>query len=279
MMREDIKIYTTDEIVQGTPEWFAIRDLKFTASKASEIATNGKGLETLCTELLAGHYSSQQYDEYTGKYKNPAMQRGNDYEAQARMVYEFETGNSVREVGFVEVTSRKYVGCSPDGLVTENGKEDILLEIKNHDDKVFLELILSGKVDPKYVKQMQYHMWVTGASACDYFGYNPNFKPSFYMERFYPDEELFAKFDAGVTAGADMLDNGLRILGGKGLEEQEKYIEPEAEAEVEVEVENKCPEIENVKEATEQFFNNAVKNTTKETETATAPAVADDFPF
>ena len=267
-MREDIRIYTNDEIVQGTPEWFAIRDLKFTASKASEIATNGKGLETLCTELLATHYSSEQYDEYTGKFKSPAMQRGNDYEAQARMVYEFETGNEVREVGFVEVTSRKYVGCSPDGLVTENGKEDILLEIKNHDDKVFLELILSGKVDPKYVKQMQYQMWVTGASACDYFGYNPNFKPSYYLQRFYPDEELFAKFEAGVVAGADMLDNGLRILGSK-LEEQEKYIEPEPEAE------NKCPEIENIKEATETFFNNAVQKTAE----TQKPQQSDDFPF
>lgn len=256
-MRTDIKIYTTDEIIQGTPEWFAIRDLKFTASKASEIATNGKGLETLCIELLARHYSSQQYDEYTGKYKNPAMQRGNDYEAQARMVYEFETGNSVREVGFVEVTSRKYVGCSPDGLVTENGKEDILLETKNHDDKVFLKLILSGKVDPKYVKQMQYQMWATGASACDYFGYNPNFKPSFYMERFYPYEELFAKFEAGVTAGSAMLDNGLKLLAGK-LEEQEKCVEKQQKE-------------ENMEEAANEFLKT-------NTQVGTV-AVADVFPF
>lgn len=257
-MRKDIRIYTNDEIVQGTPEWFAIRDLKFTASRASEIATNGKGLDTLAMELLAGHYSSQQYEEYTGKYKNSAMQRGNDFEAQARMVYEFETGNSVREVGFVEVTSRKYVGCSPDGLVTENGKEDILLEIKNHDDKVFLELILTGKVDPKYVKQMQYQMWVTGAKACDYFGYNPNFEPSYYMERFYPDEELFAKFEAGVTAGAEMLDKGLGLLKGK-LQEQEKFIEEKPE----------CPEIKNIEQATNEFFENAVQKT----------EVANDFPF
>ena len=264
-MRKDIRIYTNDEIVQGTAEWFAIRDLKFTASKASEIASNGKGLDTLATELLAGHYSSQQYDEYVGRFKSPAMQRGNDFEGQARMVYEFETGNTVREVGFVEVTSRKYVGCSPDGLVTENGKEDILLEIKNHDDKVFLELMLTGKVDPKYVKQMQYQMWVTGAKACDYFGYNPNFKPSFYMQRFYPDEELFAKFEAGVTAGSTMLDNGLKMLAGK-LEEQEKYVEEPKEPE-----EVKSPEIENMKEATNEFFKT-------NTQVGTV-AVADDFPF
>lgn len=259
-MRDDIKIYTQDEIVQGTAEWFAIRDLKFTASKASEIASNGKGLDTLTTELLAGHYSSQKYDEYIGKFKSPAMQRGNDYEAQARMVYEFETGNDVREVGFVEVTSRKYVGCSPDGLVTENGKEDVLLEIKNHDDKVFLELILSGKVNPKYVQQMQYQMWVTGASACDYFGYNPNFKPSFYLQRFYPDEEMFAKFEAGVKAGSALLDAGLKMLEDK-LVEQQKHIE-----------EVVCPELANIKQDMNEFFE---KTTIK----PVADINKDDFPF
>lgn len=247
-MRKDIKIYGNDEIIQGTPEWFAIRDLKFTASRASEIATNGKGLETLATELLASHFSSQKYEEYTGKYKNSAMQRGNDFEAQARMVYEFETGNSVREVGFVEDKSRKYVGCSPDGLVTEKGKENILLEIKNHDDKVFLELILTGKVDSKYVKQMQYQMWVTGAKACDYFGYNPNFEPSYYLERFYPDKEMFEKFEAGVNAGTEMLENGLAMLKDK-LQKQEKYIEEKAT----------MPEIEHIKEITNEFFENAIK--------------------
>lgn len=234
------------EIEQGTSEWFKIRDLKFTASRASEIATNGKGLETLCIELLAGHYSSQQYEEYTGKYKNSAMQRGNDFEAQARMVYEFETGNSVRQVGCVTVG--KYILASPDGLVTENGKENGLIEIKNHDDKVFLELILTGKVEPKYVKQMQYQMWVTGKEWVDYFGYNPNFEPSYYLERFFPDKDMFEKFEAGVNAGTEMLENGLSMLKDK-LQKQEKYIEEKAT----------MPEIEHLKEITNDFFENAIK--------------------
>ena len=104
---------------------------------------------------------------------------------------------------------------------------------------------------------MQYQMWVTGASACDYFGYNPNFKPSFYKQRFYPDTELFAKFEAGVEAGTQMLDNGLKMLEGK-LEEQEKFIEEKPE----------CPEIKNIEEATNEFFEKAIKK-----------EVANDFPF
>ena len=221
---EYYKEYTKDEIQQGTPEWFKVRELKLTASKADCIATNGKGLETYVKELLADYFSSSQYEEYTGKYKSPAMQRGNDFEAMARMVYEFETGNTVREVGFIERS--KYIGCSPDGLVTEDGssEEDGLIEIKNHDDKVFLELILTEKVDPKYVKQMQYQMWTTGKKFCDYFGFNPNFKPNFYKERFLPDQELFKKFEAGVFDGIEMLENSLNKVS-KVLFKQEKCIE------------------------------------------------------
>lgn len=230
-MRKDIRIYTTDEIVQGTPEWFRIRELKFTGSRASEVASNGKGLDTLVTELLASHFSSQQYEEYTGKYKSAEMQRGNDYEPMARMVYEFETGNTVREIGFVEDLSRKYVGYSPDGFVTEDGNEDILFEAKNHNDKVFMELLITGKVDSKYVKQMQYGMWVTGAKACDYFGFNPNFKPNYFLKRFYPDEKMFNLFEDGIKSGTQMIENGLTALAGK-IEPQEKITEPKKETEL-----------------------------------------------
>ena len=235
---EYYKEYQKDEIPQGTKEWHELRTLKFTASNADVISANGKNLETLVGQQLADYYSSQEYEEYTGKYKNLAMQRGNDFEPMARMVYEFETGNTVREVGFVERS--KYIGCSPDGMVTENEKEDGLIEIKNHEDKVFLELILSKKVDPKYVKQMQYQMWTTGKKWTDYFGFNPNFKPNFYKERFYPDTEMFKKFETGVIAGIDMVEQGLRILKDR-LEPQEKIIQEEPKEEVKEEMKDDFP--------------------------------------
>lgn len=228
-MRNDIKIYEKDEIQQGTAEWFKIRELKFTASKADVVATNGKGLETYVTDLLADYYSSQKFDEYADKYKSPAMQRGNDYEPMARMVYEFETGNTVREVGFVTVNDNKYIGASPDGIVTEKEKDEGLLEIKNHDDKKFITLQLTGEVDPKYIKQMQYQMWITGAKWCDYFGFNPNFKPNFYKQRFYPDLEMFNKFDVGTKCGIKMIENGLKALEGKLICQETEQKEEENE--------------------------------------------------
>lgn len=204
---EYLKIYGKDEIEQGSKEWHELRNLKFTASKASIIATAGKGLVTLTNEMLAEYFSSQTYNEYTQAYKSSDMQRGNDFESMSRTVYELETGYEVEEVGFVERS--KYIGCSPDGMIkSEKG----LIEIKNHSDKIFLELMLTGKVDPKYIAQMQYQLWVTGYDWVDYFGFNPNFEPNFYKQRFTPDFEMFKKFENGVTKGIELIENGLHIL-------------------------------------------------------------------
>lgn len=207
---EYYKVYEKYEIEQGSQEWHNLRNLKFTASNASLIATNGKGLETLVKEMLAKYYSSQKFEEYTNNYKSADMQRGNDFEEQSRLVYQMETGNIVKQVGFIERS--KYIGCSPDGLIE---KDNGLIEIKNHNDKVFLELYLTDKIDDKYIKQMQYQMWVTKAKWCDYFGYNPNFKPDYYMERLYPDFELFEKFEKGVKTGIKLIEQGLEKLDKK----------------------------------------------------------------
>ena len=211
-----IPIYHYD-IVQNTDKWFQMRSLRLTASNASVIATAGKGLETLVKELLADYFSTKKFEEYTNAYKSADMQRGNDFEATARMVYEIETGNTVSQVGCVTVGD--YVLASPDGLVVENGVDEGLIEIKNHSDKVFLELVLTDKIDPKYIAQMQYQLWVTGRKWCDYFGFNPNFNPNFYKVRLCPDLELHKKFEEGVKTGIELIQKGLKKLDKKLVKE------------------------------------------------------------
>ena len=144
-----------NEIKQGSKEWYDIKKLKFTASHASTILARGRGVQTLIKQMLAEYYSSGNYEEYSDKYKNSNMQRGNDYEAKARAVYELETGNKVQQVGFIETD--EFEGCSPDGLVNEEG----LLEIKNPNDNRFLQLILDEKIDKEYLDQMQMQIYVS----------------------------------------------------------------------------------------------------------------------
>lgn len=192
-----MKIY--EGIEQGTKEWKQLRELKFTASHASTIMANGKGLQTLVKKMLAEYYSSGEYEEYSSEYKNSQMQRGNDFEDKARMIYELETGEEVKQVTFVELN--KFVGASPDGLVGEYG----LIEIKNHNDEVFLQLVLDKKIDKKYLDQMQMQMYVTGRQWCDYFGFNPNFNPSFVKIRVFRDPNKLAILEDGLKTGVGLL--------------------------------------------------------------------------
>lgn len=84
----------THNFEQGTPEWFAIRKNKMTASNAQAIGNNGKGLETYITELMAESYSNAEKEQFTSK----DTERGNELEPLARDMYELMTGTTVEQV-------------------------------------------------------------------------------------------------------------------------------------------------------------------------------------
>jgi putative phage-type endonuclease len=185
---------------QRSPEWYEMRKLKLTASDASTILAMGKGLETLIGEKLAEYYSSGNYEEYTDSFTNKHIQRGVEFEEKAKSIYELETGLTVKNVGLV--VFNEHIACSPDGLVGDDG----LIEIKNHSDKVFLNLLETGKIDKKYYNQIQMQLYVTGRQWCDYFGFNPNFEPCYFKLRIYPDADVFERFnEAFPHAVANML--------------------------------------------------------------------------
>lgn len=184
---------------QGSKEWHDIRKMKFTASNANAIIANGKGLSSLVDEMLLKHYSSEAFEEFTGNFKNPHMQRGNDYEDKARMIYELETSHTVEQVGFIELDN--YIGISPDGLVGKKG----LVEIKCLSDKVFFQLLIDKKIDQKHLDQMQMQMFVSERDWCDYFAFNPNFDPCYIKIRVKKDIEVHKKLVDGLTNGKKIL--------------------------------------------------------------------------
>ena len=165
------------DVKQRSPEWFEAKRGKLGASHAQAIGNQGKGLETYIIELMSVYFSNAEKESYTNEH----IERGNELEPQARSIYEFETGNEVSEVGFVEYDD--YVGCSPDGLVGDDG----LIEIKCPSDKVYFQYMLDNKVDVGYYWQMQMQMLVTGRIWVDYVVYNPNYDKSIIIQRILPD--------------------------------------------------------------------------------------------
>jgi putative phage-type endonuclease len=181
---------------QCSEEWFAIRAKKMTASHAQAIATAGKGLETYIYDKMAEFYSTAPKENYS----NPDIERGNELEDQARDVYELETGEEVRKVGFVEID--KFVGFSPDGLVGKDGG----VEIKCLNDVNHFKLILTNKIPSQYLWQIQMTLYLSKKNWWDFVAYNPNFKQNIIIIRVEPDKKKFEKIENGILKGKELIE-------------------------------------------------------------------------
>jgi putative phage-type endonuclease len=183
-----MKIY--QELEQGSEEWLKLRLGKFGGTDAQAVATNGKGLETLCFEKVGEIITGRLKEQY----KNEDMQRGNELEKTARLAYEMETSNIVTKVGYIELN--EFIGVSPDGLVGEDG----MIEIKCPCDAVFVRFLYDKKIDTKYEWQMQHQMFVSGRKWVDYVLFNDNLN-KIEVNRVERDEAKIEKLRIGTEAG------------------------------------------------------------------------------
>jgi len=184
----------TYNMEQGSPEWFEARKYVLTASNATAIGNAGAGLKTYVKKLLSKEISDEE--TYTSK----DIERGNELEPIARLKYQFEYGVEVEEVGFISAGG--VFGCSPDGLIGEDGG----LEIKARNNEKHLELLLGNGIDSSTHWQIQMSLYVTGREWWDFVSYNPNFKNSLYRERVFRDEAKIEKLKKGIVAGKELLD-------------------------------------------------------------------------
>jgi len=181
---------------QRSEEWFEIRKGKMTASNAQAIGANGKGLETYIYTLLTEKYSNNK-EHYT----NGDMERGVELEDQARMTYEIER-EKVELVGFIE--NDEYSGCSPDGIVGEEGG----IEIKCPNDVNFFKLLVNGKdeIEAKYLWQVQMCLLISGRKWWDLIFYNTNFDKNMLVFRIEPELAKQEKLILGIEKGKKLIN-------------------------------------------------------------------------
>ncbi len=181
------------DVEQLSEEWFALRRGKITGTSFRTMANGRKdGIETLClkvaSEILTGVSAEKPFT-------NDAMEEGVALEPLARQAYEARTFDKVDEVGFLELN--EFIGCSPDGLVGEDG----LVEIKCPMQHTHLKYLASGgKAWRGYKWQVQGALWVSGRKWLDFVSYNPYFPPhlQLYVERVLPDMVAFEKLNGGM---------------------------------------------------------------------------------
>ena len=182
-----MKIYA--DIIQGSPEWDAIRLGKVTASKFSDVLNKKTGRGKYMYKLAAERLSGVKEETY----KNEAMQNGNDTEAEARIYYEGLTGVIVEQVGFVE--HDEWVGVSPDGLVGWEG----LVEIKVPLTSTHVQYLEENRLPTCYVSQVQGQLWVCEREWVDFVSYCPYMpnQPMFCIQVFR-DEKYIKNLESEV---------------------------------------------------------------------------------
>ena len=155
---------------QGSDEWRQARCGMFTASRLSDLMAKtksgyGAGHRNYIADLLVERMTGEPIPD---GYKSQAMVQGNENEAEARAVYEFESDCMVEEVGFIVHPNLPYTGASPDGLVGDDG----MVEIKCPFTATHVETLLYGKLPGHYFKQIQWGLECTERQWCDYISYD-----------------------------------------------------------------------------------------------------------
>lgn len=203
-----------DQIQQGTPEWFAARAGKVTASRISDVMAQGKGTaeattrrnyrQQLVLERLTGR--SQERD-----FTSRAMEEGKEREAQARAIFQLETGLAVEEVAIVTHPSIVMAAASPDGIITSKKQG---YESKCPQPNAHLENLKGAEIERDYMRQMQWGMACTGFDAWHFVSFNPDFPEQMQMHhRIVPRdglmiveiEQAVRKFLAEVDAEVEAL--------------------------------------------------------------------------
>jgi hypothetical protein len=193
---------------QGSPEWHAERLGKPTASRFSNIVTPtgalSKSSAKYMYELLAGWALGMALDSH----KSAFMDRGSGLEVEARADYEFRHDVDVEQVGFV-VNDEGTIGCSPDGLVGDEG----MVEIKCYEPAHHIEALLGGS-STTYHAQRQGQLWITERKWVDFVVYHPDLpQAEFRIERDEPYIEKLSTAVLNFTFEMEVFRARLMVLG------------------------------------------------------------------
>ena len=199
------------DIEQGSDDWFALRYGWVTASRFKDVMAKGAGKtrKSYMYQLAAEALTDMRTDSFTSEY----MEWGTETEPQARAMYELNSGNDVEEVSFIKLNDAVKVGCSPDGIIGEDG----MIEIKCPKTTTQIETYLSGKMPNSHKAQVQGQLWVSGRKWTDFVSFDPRIEgDSGYMcVRIERDEDYIKEIEDACFLFAKELQEMVKILRGE----------------------------------------------------------------
>lgn len=187
---------------QGSPEWFAARCGKATASKIADIIARtksgyGASRANYEAQLVCERLTGTVAESFT----NAAMQWGTEKEPEARNAYSFLRDADVDLVGFIDHPTVVMSGASPDGMVGTDG----LVEIKCPSSATHIDTLLNQTIPGKYITQIQWQLACTNRQWCDFVSYDPRLPESMslWVKRIDRDEVMIKSLENEVTIFLD----------------------------------------------------------------------------
>jgi hypothetical protein len=165
------------DVEQNEDAWYALRAGKLTSSNLGKVMANygkafGEPAKKLAVQIAIEQITG---NPISSDYSNAHMERGHEQEPIARMMYEDETFSTVSNGGFY---GSDTLGCSPDGLVFDEG----VIEIKSVIEGVHFANVKRQNVDPAYKWQCIGNLKLTGRDWLDFVS---------YCSTYPPDNQLF----------------------------------------------------------------------------------------
>ena len=211
-------IIDTSVIPQGSPEWFASRLGKITASRLNDIMKKTKYGESTYKKRARMELAIERL---TGKQAsitpmNQFMRDGVEREPAARKLFEAVTGKEVAEVGSFIHPDIPMSSASPDGLIVD---ENAVLEIKCPTAVTHAYNLLSKKMDARYIYQIQWQMACCEADYGYFASYHPDYPTDQRLRwlKVERDNKLISEVEMAVRDFDVEIDNLVNDLK-KGVE-------------------------------------------------------------
>lgn len=184
---------------QRSPEWFAARCGKVTASRLYDVMARTKSgyaasRQNYMAELICQRLTGKPEEGFT----NAAMMRGTELEPVAREMYALNEFDAViSEVGLIDHPTIAGFAASPDGIVNDDG----LIEIKCPNTWTHLQTLKTGVPKYQYLLQLHAQMMCTGRKWCDFVSFDDRLPPelAYFKTRINFDEVLAEEIEQEVV--------------------------------------------------------------------------------
>ncbi len=162
------------EYAQNSLEWLAARAGIPTASEFDQLLNHK--FEVRKGAMPQSYIAKKVAEAWSGSpsagYMSIDMEAGHILEEEAKPWYALEYGQTIDNVAFV-TTDDGRVGCSPDGLLGDDGG----IEIKAPLAHTHTRYLLDGTLPADYAAQVHGSMYVTGRPWWKFLSYRRHFPP------------------------------------------------------------------------------------------------------